>query len=94
MHRRNVHSVLCHALTGCYTVSALIGRKKKSAWATWNLFPRLTDSLVTLITTPVGIQDDIVHYTERLVVLFYDPTSSLSEVNEVRKKTFVKRNSV
>ncbi|KAK3884948.1 hypothetical protein Pcinc_010791 [Petrolisthes cinctipes] len=45
-------------MTGCDMVSALMGHKKKSAWATWNSFPQLTDSLLTLTTTPVNIQDD------------------------------------
>ena len=83
-----------HAMTGCDTVSAFVGHGKKSAWATWNSFPELTDSLVTLTTTPVNIQDDTMHCIERFVVLLYDRTSPYTDVNEARKKLFAKRNSV
>ena len=47
-----------HDMTGCDTVSEFMGHEKKSHWATWNSFPELTDSLVTLTTASVNIQDD------------------------------------
>jgi hypothetical protein len=75
-----------HAMTGCDTVSAFVGHGKKSAWATWNSFPELTDFLVTLTITPVNIQDDTMHCIERFVVLLYDRTSPYTDVNEARKK--------
>ncbi|KAK3850640.1 hypothetical protein Pcinc_042666 [Petrolisthes cinctipes] len=83
-----------HAMTGCDTVSAFMGHGKKSARATWNSFPQLTDSLLTLTTTPVNIQNDIMHCIKRFVVLLYDCTSPYMDVNEARKKLFAKRNSV
>ena len=30
-----------HAFTGCDTVSAFCGRGKKTAWTTWNVYPKL-----------------------------------------------------
>ena len=83
-----------HAMTGCDTVSAFMGHGKKSAWATWNALPQLTNSLLTLATLPVNIQDDTLHYIEMFVVLLYDRTSPYMNVNEARKKLFAKRNSV
>ena len=35
-----------HALTGCDTVSHFAGRGKKTAWATWAMFPEVTEALV------------------------------------------------
>ena len=72
-------------------VSAFVGHGKIFAWATWNSFSDLTDSLVT---TPVNIQDDTLHCIEKCVVLLYDRTSPNTDVNEARKKLFAKRNSV
>ena len=72
-----------HALTGCYTVSAFVGHEKKPVWATWNSFPELNGSFVTLTTTPVStqdgtmdcsVQDDAMHI-ERLVVRLCGGTS-------------------
>ncbi|KAK4307773.1 hypothetical protein Pmani_020486 [Petrolisthes manimaculis] len=40
----------------------------------WNSFPQLTDSLLTLTTKPVNIQDDTIHCIEMFVVLLYDRT--------------------
>ena len=74
-------------MTGYDTVSAFVGHGK-SAWATWNSLPDLTDSLVTLTTTPVNIQDDTLHCIERFLVLLYDRTSLNTDVNETRKKLF------
>ncbi|KAK3887600.1 hypothetical protein Pcinc_008304 [Petrolisthes cinctipes] len=42
-----------------------MGHGKKYAWATWNSFPQLTDSFLTLTTTPVSIQVDTMHCIER-----------------------------
>jgi len=67
-----------------------VGHGKKSTWATWNSFPEMTYSLVTLINTPVSIQDDTMHCFERFVVLPYGRTGPYSEVNEARKKLFTK----
>lgn len=77
-------------MTGCDAVSAFVGHGKKSAWAAWNSFPELTDSLVSLSTTPVNIHDDSVHCIERSVVLLYDRTSSLL----IRTSTKPERNSL
>ena len=35
-----------HSLTGCDTVSSLVGNGKKMAWTTWNVLPELTDATV------------------------------------------------
>ena len=40
-----------HALTGCDTVSFFGGRRKKTAWDTWNVFPELTPGKSFIIPT-------------------------------------------
>ena len=83
-----------HAITGCDTVSAFVGHGKKSAWATWNTLPELTDALLSLANAPTSIQEDTMHVIERFVILQYDRTSKCKDVNKARKKLFAKKSSV
>ena len=83
-----------HAITGCDTVSAFVGYGKKSAWATWNTLPELTDALLSLANAPTSIQEDTMHVIERFVILQYDRTSKCKDVNKARKKLFAKKSSV
>ena len=54
-----------HALTGCDTVSFFGGRGKKSAWDVWNVFPNLTYTLKTLMTSPENVSDESMAIIER-----------------------------
>ena len=83
-----------HAITGYDTVSAFVGHGKKSAWATWNSLPELTDALLSLANAPTSLQEDTMHVIERCVLLVYDRTSKCKEVNKARKKLFAKKSSV
>ena len=83
-----------HALTGCDTVSAFVGHGKKTAWATWNSLPELTDALLTLARAPTGIPGASMQAIERLVILIYDRTSTCTDINKARKKLFTKKSSV
>ena len=83
-----------HALTGCDTVSSFVGHGKKTAWAVWNSFPDLTNVLLQMATAPDKIQDECLHVVERFVILLYDKTSTITDVNKVRKKIFAKTTSV
>ena len=83
-----------HAITGCDTVSAFVGHGKKSAWATWNTLPELTDALLSLANASTSIQEDTMHVIERFVILQYDRTSKCKDVNKARKKLFAKKSSV
>jgi len=67
---------------------------KERNLATRNSFPELTDSFMTLITTPVSIQDDKINCFERFLVLPYGRTSKHLEVHKAGKKRFTKRDSV
>ena len=83
-----------HALTGCDTVSAFVGHGKKTAWATWNSFPELTNALLELAHAPTEIPEQSMHVIERFVILMYDRTSTCTDVNKARKKLFAKTSSV
>ena len=75
-----------HAITGCDTVSAFVGHVKKSAWATWNSLPELTDALLSLANAPTSLQEDTMHVIERFVILLYDRTSKCKDVNKARTR--------
>ena len=67
---------------------------KERNLASWNYFPELTDSFMTLTTTPVSIQDDKMNFFERFLVLPCGRTGQHLEVNKAGKKLFTKRDSV
>ena len=75
-------------------MSAFVGHGKKSAWATWNTLPELTDALLSLANAPTSIQEDTMHVIERFVILLYDLTTKCKDVNKTRKQLFAKTNSV
>jgi len=83
-----------HALTGCDTVSAFVGHGKKSAWATWNSLPELTNALLTLAHAPTELPEESMHTIGRFVILLYDRTSTCTDINKARRKLFAKKNSV
>ena len=80
-----------HALTGCNTISAFTGHRKKIAWVTWNSFPESTEALLTLSFTPPSIPEETMRVVERFVILMYDKTSRCSDIDKARRKLFAKR---
>lgn len=82
-----------HALTGCDTVSFFARRGKKTAWDVWKVFPELTPVLRVLNGAPNEVTEECMS-VERFVVLLYDRTSSLMNVNEARKELFPKRSNL
>ena len=83
-----------HALTGCDTVSSFVGHGKKTAWAVWAVFPKLTHALLKLSSAPTEIPQEVMATIERFVILLYDRTSTCTEINTARRKLFAKRHSV
>ena len=79
-----------HAFTGCDTVSAFAGRGKKTAWATWKSFPEVTDAFNELLGMSSEVSEGSMLLLERFVVLMYDRTSEVTELNEARKQLFNK----
>jgi len=73
-----------HAISDCDTVSPFCGIGKKTAWSSYifkSLFSRLSQSSSQK-------SEDHVKLLERFVVLLYKRTSTLQNVNEVRKRLF------
>ena len=70
-----------HALTGCDTVSSFAGQGKKIAWAMWVAFPELKNALLELSSAPHDILQEVVAIIERFIILFYDQTSTSTDVH-------------
>jgi hypothetical protein len=83
-----------HAFTGCDTVSSFNGRGKKTCWDTWKASDEtpddMTPAFIALTNTPNSV-DDWINALERFVVILYDRTSGLDNVNEARKILFTQR---
>ena len=87
---RSLALPMFHAFTGCDTVSSFNGRGKKTCWDTWKAVDEVTPAFSALTVTPNTI-DDWLETLERFVVLLYDRTSSLDNVNEARKMLFTQK---
>lgn len=85
----NLH--VFHAFTGCDTVSSFGGRGKKTAWETWKVFPEVTEAFEDLLIMRDDISDKTMSTLERFVVLLYDRTSDVIEVNKARNQLFTKK---
>ena len=83
-----------HALTGCDTVSAFCGRSKKTAWNTWKLFPEVTSAFEEFLLAQADSSDSAMAVLERFVVLLYDRTSGIQNVNECKKHLFTQNRSL
>lgn len=84
-----------HAFSGCDTTSAFNGKGKKSAWQAWQAFEDVTGTFVYLASHPfekLYLDSESFQKLERVTVILYDRTSSLSSVNETRKELFCQKN--
>lgn len=80
-----------HAITGCDTVSAFNGRGKKSAWQTWNVYSEVTSAFEELSQMNNQLSETAFSQIERFVILLYDRTSDITEVDEARKVLFTRK---
>jgi len=79
-----------NAFTGCDTVSAFAFHGKTSAWNTWDMVSRITETFVKL-GTPGHIMSDLdLVALEQFVIIMYDKTSKHIDVNKLRKHLFSK----
>ena len=79
-----------HAFTGCDTVSFFGGRGKRTAWDTWRSYNDITSIFVSLANTPELVESSVTSL-ERFVILLYDRTSSLEDINQARKHLFAQK---
>ena len=87
---KSIALTLFHRLMGCDTNSQFLGCGKKTAWAVWNSFPDLTDTLVALTLNPnmFGIESIHMQRIKRFVVLMYSKWCGSSGVNEAKLRLF------
>lgn len=80
-----------HAFTGCDTVSAFVGKGKKSAWQAWNVFEAATEVFRSLGTAKDTIMDSEMDILEQFVVIMYDRSSTTCKVDEARLDLFARK---
>ena len=87
---KSIALTLFHSLTWCDTTSQFLRCGKKTAWAVWNSFPDLIDTLVALTLNPnmFGIESIHMPPIERFVVLMYSKGCGAAGVNEARLRLF------
>ena len=73
-----------NAFTGCDTVSAFVGKEKKSALQTWNVFQAATEVFTRLSAPVSSITDDEFSIIEEFVVIMYDRESETNKFDEAR----------
>ena len=79
---------LFHAITGCDTISHFLGCGKKTAGASWQNTPGLTETLLALTNAPSCFSLGSLHMQklERVVVITL--LCGLAKVNETRHRLF------
>ena len=86
---------LFHSITGCDTVSHLLGCGKKTAWSAWQNTPGLTETFLTLVREPHAFHIDfnLMRVIERFVVVMFSKSCGLDRVNEARVRLFTMERS-
>ena len=81
---------LFHSFKGCDTTSSFLGIGKKTAWAAWQTYPDLTETLLNLSDDPTLLTLDSIQMArlERRTVVMYSKSSGCSRVNDVKRQLF------
>ena len=66
----------------------LSGKRKKTAYETWKVFPEATPVFLCLSSNPKTVSDEDLAVLERYVVLLYQKTSSECNINVARQVLF------
>ena len=79
-----------HAFTGCDVTSSMLGIGKKSGWNAWMNFPKVTETMLSLIESPQELTEDSVHMQsiEQFTVRMYSKNCSSVTVNAARRLMF------
>ena len=80
-----------HAFTGCDAVSAFVGKGKKSALQTWNVFEAATEVFTRLSGPVSSFTDDELSIFEEFVVIMYDRESETNKFDEARLDLFARK---
>lgn len=65
--------------------------EKKTAWSTRNAFPEISPVFEKLTAEPECLNDSNFILIQRFVILMYDRTSDVGDINECRKVLFTKK---
>ena len=72
-----------HAFTGCDSTSSFYGKtKKKTAWATWSIYPEVSEAFVFMLENTFAQTDCTSHFfllLERFTILLYHDKTSCIE---------------
>ena len=81
---------LFHSFTGCDTTSSFLCIGKKTAWAAWQAYPDLTETLLTLPDDRTLLTLDSIHMArlERWTVVIYSKSSGCSRVPNTIENIF------
>ena len=81
---------LFHAITECDTISHFLGCGKKTAGASWQNTPGLTETLLALTNAPscFSLGSLQMQKLEQFVVITYSKGCGLAKVNETRHRLF------
>lgn len=71
--------------------AAFCGRGKKTAWNTWKVYPEVTKAFEEFQLMQTETSDMAMETLERFVVLLYDRTSDIMNVNDSRKYLFTQK---
>ena len=82
-----------HAFSGCETVSGFRGKGKKSFFQTWNVITDVTETFVKLSKYPVYVDEQDIIKIEQFLVLLYDRSSVLTDIDAARKVFFMQKNT-
>ena len=77
-----------HSFTGCDVVSAFHEKWKKSAWLTWDVHEKVSETFTRLSRCPTVVSDA---EPETFVVLMYNISSASSGGDEVRLDLFARK---
>ena len=67
------------------------GKRGKTAWDTWNVYPEVTEAFEELTKMHGNLTEKAQSQIERFVILMYDRTSDVLEINKARKELFTKK---
>lgn len=79
---------MVHAFTGCDTVSYFSGIGKTTVWKVWHDMKEITETFNSVLNEGFVDNDDCMSIIERFVILLYNKTSDLTQINMARKQMF------
>ena len=89
--RKSLALPVCHAFTGCDTVSHFAHVGKKTAWKVWDTHDAVTAAFCELRGAPEEVADEAYSALGCFTILMYDRTSRSESVNETWELLFTRK---